>query len=168
MADKNDFTAEEWSKVRDSVLTVGLAVSMAEPSGLIGMLQEGFANAKDMLAAKKDANAAPLIKAVIADLETSEGRTAARAELKALIGGKSPEEAKAATLAALADAARVIDAKAGADGAAYKAWLGQIAKHVAESASEGGILGFGGTPVTNKERATLAEIGRSLGVSIAA
>ena len=164
MADKNHFTVEEWSKVRDSVLAVGLAVSMAEPSGLIGMLQEGYANAKDMLAAKQDAHSAQLIKAVIADLETSEGRDSARTELKAMIGGKKPEEAKAATLAALSEAARVIDAKAGADGAAYKAWLAQIAQHVAESASEGGFLGFGGTPVSDRERATLAEIGRALGV----
>ena len=165
MANKNSFTAEEWAKVRDSVLVVGLAVSMAEPSGLFGMLKEGFANARDMLTAKNDKMAAPLIQAVIADLETPDGRTGARAELKTLIGGKSPAEAKAASLAALAEAAQIIDAKAEGDGAAYKAWLAQVARHVAESASEGGFLGFGGTQVTDNERATLGDISRVLGVA---
>lgn len=162
MADKSNFTAEEWAKVRGSVFSAGLAVSMAEPSGLIGMVQEGFANAKEFVAAKQDATTNSLIRAVIADLETSEGRTAARAELQGLIKGKQPADAKASTLAALADVGRILEAKAPGDAAAFKAWLNQVADNVANAASEGGFLGFGGTQVTEKERATLADIKSAL------
>ena len=162
MTDKSSFTAEEWGVVRGSVLAAGLAVSMAEPSGLIGMLQEGFANARDMLAAKQDAGVNPLIRAVIADLETSEGRTEAREALAAMVRGRQPIDAKAATLASLAEAARILDAKAPADAAAFKAWLNQIAGNVANAAKEGGFLGFGGTPVSENERAALADIAKAL------
>jgi hypothetical protein len=162
MADKSSFSAEEWSKVRGSVLAAGLAVSMAEPSGLIGMLQEGFANAREFIAAKQDANANSLIKAVVADLESSEGRTAARAELQGLVQGKQPADAKAATLTALGEAGRILDSRAPQDAAVFKDWLNEIADKVANAASEGGFLGFGGTQVSEKERATLGEIRAAL------
>jgi hypothetical protein len=42
--------------------------------------------------------------------------------------------------------------------------LGHIAQLVAEAAAEGGFLGFGGVQVSDKEKATLAEINTTLGV----
>lgn len=163
MVDKSSFTAEEWVKVRGSVLATGLAVSLAEPGGLIGMLKEGFASAKDLMEAKQSTDASALIKAIVADLETSEGRTSARAELKAMIGSKSPADAKAAALAEIVEGARIVNAKSPWEAAGYKVWLRKIAQDVAEAASEGGFLGFGGTQVTQNERATLDEISKALG-----
>jgi hypothetical protein len=40
-----------------------------------------------------------------------------------------------------------------------------IAEHVAEAASEGGLLGFGGVKVSDAEKATLAEISSALKLS---
>jgi hypothetical protein len=163
MANKTNFAPTEWTQVLDGVLCAGLAVSMAEPSGLIGMVQEGIASAKDLAAAKNDPNASELIKAIVADLETSEGRTVARDGLKASIKGKSRADAKTACIATLKDASAVVTAKAPQDAAAFKAWLLQISQHVAEASTEGGFLGFGGVAVSEAEKATLAEIKVALG-----
>jgi hypothetical protein len=163
MANKSAFAATEWTQILDGVLSAGLAVSMAEPSGLIGMVQEGFASAKDLAAAKNDPNAGELIKAIVADLETSAGRTAARDGLKASISGKSRVDAKAACITALRDASALVAAKAPQEAAGFKAWLLQISQHVAEASKEGGFLGFGGVAVSEAEKATLAEIKAALG-----
>ena len=40
MASKQDFTPEEWNKILQSPMLVGIAVSMADPSGLWGALKE--------------------------------------------------------------------------------------------------------------------------------
>ena len=40
MADKSSFTPEEWKVVLSSPMLAGLAVTLAEPSGLWGMLKE--------------------------------------------------------------------------------------------------------------------------------
>jgi hypothetical protein len=36
---------------------------------------------------------------------------------------------------------------------------------VAEAAKEGGVLGFGGVPVSDAEKATLADISKALGTT---
>ena len=56
----------------------------------------------------------------------------------------------------------MVDAKAPDDAAAFKAWLRQISQHVAEAAKEGGLFGTGGSPVSDKEKATLQQISGAL------
>ena len=53
-------------------MLAGIAVSAADPSGLWGMRKEAFASS----AAKLDGGSNELIKSVVADFETSEGRSA--------------------------------------------------------------------------------------------
>lgn len=162
MIDRSNFTAEEWSKIRGSVLGAGMVVSMAEPSGLIGMMKEGFANVRSMLEAKQDANANALVKAVIDDLATAEGRSAARDDISALVKNKQPQEIRTLLLSMLTDVGQIIDAKAPNDASGFKLWLKDNSRKVAEAASEGGILGFGGTRVTDNERAAIQHIDRVL------
>ena len=57
MADKSNFTADEWKKVLESPLLAGFAVSAGDPSGFIGTLQEGLASAKALAAAKANPRA---------------------------------------------------------------------------------------------------------------
>ena len=62
----------------------------------------------------------------------------------------------------------IVDGKTGwlskpGDAAAFKAWLRQISQGVAEAASEGGFAGFGGTLVSDAEKATLSDIAKALG-----
>ena len=61
--------------------------------------------------------------------------------------------------------AKILDAKAPAGAPAFKAWLKHVADQVAEAASEGGTLGFGGVKVSDAEKGTLAEVGRALNVT---
>jgi hypothetical protein len=164
MATKASFTPDEWKSVLQSPLLVGIAVSAADPSGLIGMLKESMASARALVLAKADPNADELVKAVAADFETSEGRGFAHDGLKALLAGSKPADIAAKTVEALRALSALLDAKAPTDAAAFKTWLSHVAGAVAEASAEGGFLGFGGTQVSEAEKASVAEIAAALGV----
>ena len=152
MATKADFSPDEWKKLLESPLLAGLAIGGVDPGGFFSTLNQGIANAPALAEAKMNPSADELIKAVTEDLMTSEGCANAH------------EGIKDRALAQLKQAAAIVDAKAPADAAAFKAWLGHIAQVVAEAGSEGGILGVGGAQVSDKEKVTLAEIIKVLGV----
>jgi hypothetical protein len=160
MADKSNFTPDEWKLLLESVTMAGVAVSAADPSGLWGLLKESFAEGTALMAAKTTTK--PLIKAVVADFETSQGRSAARDGLKEKLSGLKPAEITAKCIETLRQAGVLVDAKAPDDAAAFKGWLRQISQHVAEASKEGGFLGGGGAPVSDKEKATLQEISSAL------
>ena len=162
MATKANFTPDEWKIVLGSPMLAGLAVTLAEPSGIWGMMKESMASSFAMLQAKTDAGATELAKSLVADMETSEGRSAAQQGLKAELTGKSPAELKQQVIAGLTRVGQILDAKAPADAAAFKAWLKHIAEQVAEAASEGGFLGIGGIKVTEAERASIGEVAQAL------
>jgi hypothetical protein len=48
-----------------------------------------------------------------------------------------------------------------------KLWLAQIAQKTAEATKEGGFLGFGGTLVSEEEKAAIAKVNSSLGLAAA-
>ena len=162
MADKSNFTPDEWQLLLESMMMAGIAVSAADPSGLWGLLKEGFAESSSLAAAKADPATKPLIKAVVEDFFTSQGRTIAHDGMKEKLSGLKPPEMKAKCIETLGQAGAVVDAKAPDDAAAFKAWLRQISQHVAEAASEGGFFGIGGTQVSDAEKATLEEISGAL------
>lgn len=78
MADKTSFTKDEWALLLKSPMIAGMAVTAADPSGLWGLLKESFAGGAALTKVATDANANALIKAVVADFSTSEGRSTAR------------------------------------------------------------------------------------------
>ena len=162
MANKDNFTPEEWKTVMASPMLASMAVTLADPSGIWGMIQEGMANARALLDTKSDPGANDLIRAVGAEFATSEGRGLAQEKLKSAMTGKTPEELKAQVLEQLAHASRILEAKAPADAAAFKGWLQEVAEKVSEAASEGGFLGFGGVKVSDAEKASIAEVARAL------
>jgi hypothetical protein len=160
MADKTSFAKDEWTLLLESPMLAGMAITAAEPSGLWGMLQESFAGGSVL--AKSGTNANALIKAVAADFTTSDGRSAARDGLKAKLASSKAAEVKEKCIDGLRRVAALLDSKAPGDAAAFKAWLREISQHTAEAASEGGLLGFGGVPVSDAEKATLSEISSAL------
>ena len=164
MIDKSSFSADEWSMIGSSPFLAGAAVTLAEPSGLWGTLKEGMASASALMESKKDAGAASLIKAIVAEIEGSDGRSIAREAIKKQLTAKTPAELKSQAIAGLSSVAQIVDAKAASDAAAFKAWLSTIAQRVAEASKEGGFLGFGGVPVSESEKATLQEISVALRV----
>ena len=168
MANKASFTPDEWIKVMESVAVTGMAVTAADPSGLWGMLKEALAGGAALAAAKADPNANELVKAVIADFETTDSRAAVQKALKQRFADAKPGDVVPRALETLRQASAVLDAKAPADAPALKAWLNGVAAKVAEASTEGGFLGFGGVKVSDAERATLADIAKALGTSASA
>jgi len=162
MADKSNFTPDEWKLLLESVTMAGIAVSAADPSGLWGLLKESFAEGKELVAVKTDPAAKPLIKAVVADFETAQGRSTARDGLKEKLSGLKPAEITAKCIETLGQAGAMVDEKAPDDAAAFKAWLRQISQHVAEASKEGGFFSSGDSPVSDKEKATLRDISSAL------
>jgi len=164
MATKSDFSADEWQKILESVFMSSMAVSAAEPSGLWGLIKEGVASARAMADVKSDKSANPLVAAIVSDLETSEGRTSVKNGLRSTFTGGDYAAIKAKSIDSLRDVAALLDAKAPGDAEQVKGWLYGVSEHVAEAASEGGFLGFGGVQVSAAEKATLDEISGALGL----
>lgn len=160
MAAKQDFTAQEWAKLLEGSMLASVAITAAEPSGLWGMMQEGFANASSIISGANSTSG--IVKDIVSDIKTAEGRTIAQDSLKARLKGLGAAEVAAAAIAALGEIAQIADAKGGADAAGYKQWVYASAEKVANAASEGGFLGFGGVKVSDKERATLAQLASAL------
>jgi hypothetical protein len=162
VTDKSNFTPDDWKLLLESPMAAGIAISAAEPSGLWGLLKESFASSTELAKAKMDPGTNALVKAVVNDFGTAEGRSAAHDGLKEKLAGSKPPEIKTKCIETLRQAAGVIDAKAPGDAAAFKGWLRQISQHVAEAAKEGGFLGVGGVAVSDAEKATLVEISSAL------
>ena len=162
MTDKSNFTPDEWKLLLESVMAASIAITAAEPSGLWGLLKESFAGGTELAKAKMDPSADALVKAVVGDFGSSEGRSITRDGLKDKLKGSKPTELKDKCVEILRQAGAVVDAKAPGDAAAFKGWLRQISQHVAEAATEGGFLGFGGVAVSDAEKATLTEISGAL------
>src|SRR5215813_3291913 len=163
MTDKTSFTKDEWALLLRSPMNAGMAITAAEPSGLFGLLKESFAGGAALARAATDPNANPLIKAVVADFQTSDGRSAAHDGLKAEFANSQPAEMKTKAIDSLRQVSSVLAAKAPGDATAFKAWLREISQRTAEAASEGGGLFGGGVLVSDAEKATLGEISAALG-----
>ena len=95
MADKTSFTKDEWTLLLKSPMIAGMAITAAYPSGLWGLLKESFAGGVALTKVAADPSANALIKAVVADFSTSEGRSAAHDGLKAEFTDGNPADIKA-------------------------------------------------------------------------
>src|SRR6516165_9110203 len=137
MADKTNFTKDEWALLLGSPMNAGMAITAAEPSGLWGLLKESFAGSAELAHAAADPNANALVKAVVADFATSEGRSVARDGLKAELANSKPAEIKTKAIDSLRQVAAVLAAKAPGDAAAFKGWLREVSQKTAEAAGSG-------------------------------
>ena len=163
MANRDDFTPEEWTKVLESIIAAGLAVSEADPSGWWGTFKEAAAGTPALTEAKRDSKSNELIRAVIADYESSNHGSILA--LRERFARAKPTECVQRSLASLREVSAIVDAKAPDEAAAFKDWLREISQKVAEAAVEGSFLGFGGVRVSDAERATLRDISKALGTA---
>jgi hypothetical protein len=115
MANKQSFTPEEWTKILERTMLAGMAVSAAEPGGLWGLMKEGFASSSALAAAKSDAASSELVKAVVAEYETSEGRAAIQEALRKRFAGAKPGNAVQRSLDNLREVSAILAAKAPGD-----------------------------------------------------
>jgi hypothetical protein len=165
MANKRNFTPEEWIKVLESVMLAGMAVSAADPNGLWGLTKEAFATRSALTASKLDAESNELIKAVIDDYESKEGRSTILEALRKRVAGAEPADILQRSLDDLREVSAILDARAPHDAAAFKVLLLGISQKVADAAMEHTFLGLGGVRVSDAEKATLADIAKALGTT---
>lgn len=163
MANKGDFTPEEWTKVLESIIAAGIAVSAVAPSGWWGTLKEAVAGLPALAAAKRDPKSNELIKAAIADFERSrDGNILA---MRDRFAHAEATECVQRSLASLREVTAIVDAKAPGEAAAFKTWLREISQKVAEATVEGSFFGLGGARVSAAETATLRDISIALGMA---
>lgn len=158
MASKADFTAEEWQTIGLSPIMSSMFISMADPSGPIGLMKEMFAAVSGVVEAAKDSDALQIVKDLAVDMQ-------AKTFKPEVPRFSSKEEAMSYAQAELGKAIALVEAKSPGDGAAFRQWLYATAQKSAEAGKEGGFLGFGGTAVSDAERAALSQLAAALGVT---
>ncbi len=146
---------------------IGTAVASASASGIIGTGKELFANASALLAGGRIYPHNAVIRQLVPDISGDRSQATAwlqkvrdwiAAHLKAR-GVDSVEKLKDATIEKARTAAALLAAKASPDEAReYKLWAISVAERVAQAATEGGFLGFGGERVTAAERAFIDQV----------
>lgn len=150
MANKSNFTIEEWDLFRKVAMMTGMIVMAAAPSGPLGVFKESAAAAemlRDGLALAKT----ELMRVLSEDLKTNLSIYK--------LGSEAPEQIRTMGLAALRELGNVLRAKASDEEAAeFKSWLKALARKVAEASREGGFLGFGGVQVSEAEASALDQI----------
>jgi hypothetical protein len=163
MASKTDFTSEEWSTLRDAPQVVALAVAVSGASGMIGTLKEAFSSSVALVEGTKSES--ELIRSLCTREEISAGQQTLRASLPQAQKIDDAKQALSALAVEKARAAMEILRRKGAeaDAEAYRGFVKGIGERVAQSAKEGGVLGFGGERVSEGERQMLASLDSALG-----
>ncbi len=161
MAAKTDFSGEEWKQLLQAPGAAGIYIMMADPNFVIGSMKEAFAVSSSIISKGKEKNS-ELLSTLLAEFKERE--MAKEAQLK--FEKKNLESVKKTAFDALKNAAVLLDAKATPEEASeIKSWLYDVSVKAANAAKEGGFLGFGGTKVSDKEKAALQEIANILGVT---
>ncbi|WP_035349689.1 hypothetical protein [Edaphobacter aggregans] len=158
MSRKADYSAEEWDLLRAAPMMAGMLVVAASPSGPLGMMQESAAMGRMILEAAGSGKTR-LLKELAEDMKTS-------MSIPKAPPGASPKAVQDAATEILRRTSELLEKKATPEEAAeLKPWLGTIAQQTAEAAKEGGFLGFGGTLVSEEEKAAIARVNSTLGLA---
>jgi hypothetical protein len=157
MTSKQDFTEDEWVRVRRAPLVAGLAISMADPGGPIELAKETMASLRT---AATPPSQEDLLAAVSDDLK------AATEQKQNLMEGFKVDSAALAGKQIL-DELRAVDAIVASkatpeEAAAFRRWLLDAAKAAADAAKEGGFMGFGAEQVSRGEETMLQHLRSAL------
>jgi hypothetical protein len=161
MARKSDFSSEQWQTLRTAPHLVVVAVASAGGSGLFGSIKEAIAPAGAIIEALKGDN--ELLKDLCQKEEMQAAVEAIKEEAKAGDFKTIQAHFRAAATERAQAAVAIIREKSPTDGEAYGDFLMKLAERVANAASEGGFLGFGGERVSEPEQILLAELAAAVG-----
>lgn len=150
MTRKAEFDAEEWTVLAQAPALAGVYVARAEKGG---QLKEALAMGRFYADGREQARS-QLLKDILATPP-----------------GLAPEESRADfeaieehALATLRRADAILAAKATPEErGAYGSFTVELATTVAAAHKEGGFLGIGGTPISEKEQAAIDLVDRALG-----
>jgi hypothetical protein len=156
MTSKQDFSDEEWTRIRRAPLVAGFAISLADPGGPIEL-------AKETIASLRSATLPPSQEALLASVALDMQALAQRkqnplGDFKPRSGQQVLEELRAVN--------ELVTAKAAPEEAeAFRRWLLAAAQAAADAAKEGGFMGFGGEQVSAGERQMMEQLRTTLGVT---
>lgn len=151
MTRKADFNAEEWSLVVEAPALAGLRVISAERGGT---LRETVSMGRAYAEARQHENTTDLLREIVSSAPQVDPR-----------GFGSPDELAAESVRRLREAVRVLTEKATPEEVDdYQRFVRWLAEQVAAAHKEGGVLGLGGKPVSERELAALDEIAAALGL----
>ena len=163
MASKTDFTPDEWTTLRTAPALVGGAMMAASPDGFLTSIREAFSMGSSSFSTLKSFENVTLLKEIMTDKDKLVD------DMKAKLGTEGDAAARRAKLHAEAIAgvkqavALLVQKGTPEDVKAYRAWIGAVAEGVANAASSGGFLGFGGEKVSEAEKTFLGEVAAALG-----
>ncbi len=169
---KEKYTQEEWDLLSGTPMLLGAAMSGAGSSGIMGTAKEAFANTQAMMGAGESYPGNALIAAVATKPSSMSEAREKSSQQRELLMGRMKERGiqNASELVELVvDDCRKVAFLLGEKedvGTAneYKQWLLSIGEKVANAASEGGFLGFGGTRFSEEEKVFLAQVNEALGM----
>jgi len=162
MAQKSDFSTQEWEILRDTPLVVAVAVAVAGGSGLFGSLKESIAPAKTIVEALQGNNT--LLREICNHEEMKTAQSSLREQFKETEFNTLREKLRSTALSKVNSALDVLKQKTGdEDHKAYRDFVTKIATRVAEAAKEGGFFGFGGERISENEQALLKDLSTALG-----
>ena len=157
MTTKADYTDEEWAALRRAPLVAGMAISLADPGGVIELTHETLAALKELSNPGSDL---PLLVAV------SQDALAMSQQRHNPVGDFRPKGATAGQeiLDEIRRVNAILEAKATPEeAAAFRAWLLRAAQAAADAAKEGGFMGFHAVRVSEGEKAMLDQLRHALG-----
>jgi hypothetical protein len=161
MASKEDFTDEEWTRLKRAPFVAGMAISIADPGGPIEAFKETSATLKTVLASTEAGDRGELVSQIAQAVEDD-----ARQHKSPLSGFKPSKGAMAGSeiLEELGAVNDIVSEKgAPEDAEAVRAWLLDVAQAAANAAKEGGFMGWHAERVSEGEQRMLDRLGETLG-----
>jgi hypothetical protein len=156
MTSRQDFSEEEWARIRRAPLVAGLAISLADPGGPIEV-------AKETMASLRSATLPPsqeeLLAGVALDVQAlAQHRQNPLGDFKPRSGQQVLEELRGVN--------EIVTAKATPEEVeAFRRWLVAAAQSAADAAKEGGFMGFGAEQVSAGEKQMLDQVRAVLGLA---
>ena len=156
MTSKQDFSDEEWTRIRRAPLVAGVAISLADPGGPIEMAKETMATVR---AATLPPSQEELLAAVALDIQAmTQHKQNPLGDFKPRGGQQVLEELKGVN--------QLVTAKATSEEAeAFRRWLLAAAQAAADAGKEGGFMGFGAERVSAGEQQMLDQVRAALGMT---
>jgi hypothetical protein len=154
---RDKFNEAEWGLLTSAPIVAGLAVSVADETGFIGMAKEMTANARAYVEGGRHFNESALIPALAQspNKEALESLKPASGEDRRAFVARTRERAVTDCKNAVALIEERLDS---AEAGFYRAWILDIAERVKKSSDAGGFLGIGGVQVSPDEQAMVDEL----------
>jgi hypothetical protein len=156
MTSRQDFSEEEWARIRRAPLVAGVAISLADPGGPIEV-------AKETMASLRSATLPPsqeeLLASVALDVQAlAQHKQNPLGDFKPRSGQQVLEELRGVN--------EIVTAKATREEVeAFRRWLVAAAQSAADAAKEGGFMGFGAEQVSAGEKQMLDQVRAVLGLA---